>query len=106
MNSAPVFLNVPRLRGGLPLGAAIAFVAAFFTAAYGDVIQFFLSHESNALFLTNGIVSRDADENSVAEIFYVSQEAKIQALKNHPRLLEATDLLEKEFGLAIQEKKL
>jgi hypothetical protein len=48
----------------------------------------------------------DCPKFPVAEIFYVSQEAKIQALKNHPRLLEPTDLLEKEFGLATPEKKL
>ncbi len=68
---------------------------------YGDVIQFFLSHENDALFLTNGIVTKEHDENSVAETFYVSQGAKLQALKTHPRLLEAIDLLEREFGLAM-----
>lgn len=66
---------------------------------YGDVVQFFLSHQSDALFLSNGVVSKEPENGSVAEVFYVGHEAKIHALKNHRRLLEALDVLEKEFGL-------
>jgi hypothetical protein len=53
------------------------------------------------VFLENGIVAKELNKNSVAEKFYVGHEAKIEALKKHPQLLEAIDLLEKEFDLAI-----
>ena len=66
---------------------------------YGDVVQFFLSHETDALFLSNGVVTKEPSNISVAETFYVGEDAKIQALKNHPRLLEALKVLEKVFGL-------
>lgn len=45
-------------------------------------------------------ITKAPSNNSVAETFYVGDEAKVEALKNHPRLLEAIDLLEKMFGLA------
>jgi hypothetical protein len=72
---------------------------------YGNVIQFFLSQENDAMFLENGIVAKELNKNSVAEKFHVGHEAKIEALKKHPQLLEAIDLLENEFGLAIPEEE-
>ena len=70
---------------------------------YGDVVQFFLCHDNDALVLSNGFVTSEPANGSVAETFYIEEQAKIQALKNHPRLLEALDMLEKEFGLADAE---
>jgi hypothetical protein len=35
----------------------------------------------------------------IADNFYVGEQAKIQALKNHARLHEAIDLLENTFGI-------
>ncbi len=67
---------------------------------YGDVVQFFLAHDNDALFISNGVVSKEPSGDSVAERFYIGHEAKIHALKNHPRLLEALAMLEREFGLA------
>jgi hypothetical protein len=66
---------------------------------YGDVVQFFLSHNNDALFLSGSIVTKERDDNSVAARHYISQDAKIEALKTHPRLLEAVAMLEREFGL-------
>lgn len=70
---------------------------------YGDVVQFFLSQENDAIFLSNGVVTKEPSNGSVAETFYIAEQAKVEALKNHPRLLEALDLLRKEFGLADEE---
>lgn len=68
---------------------------------YGDVVQFFLAHDNDALFISNGVVSKEPSGDSVAERFYIGHEAKVHALKNHPRLLEALAMLEREFGIAV-----